>query len=154
MKKRIATFLLACMMLCSMSIFAMATDVSAVEAPEVTDDSVARASDYLTSYFATISSSGGNVKVEFVVTGTAQMDQVGAIEVAIYNNTTGILATKFYSRNNPTMLGSNRMYYSSSVTYENANVGDEYYAVVQCYAEKDGGSDTKPYTTGFVTCKN
>lgn len=77
------------------------------------------------------------------------MDEIGASTIYIYESTDGKSFTKvatYKSENFPAMIGSGTTYYKTPVTYL-GKPGYYYYASVYCYAAKDGGSDTKNYTT-------
>jgi len=83
------------------------------------------------------------------VSGVGSMDEIGASLIYIYESRDGKSFSKvetYSSEDYPEMLGSGTTYYKTPVTYL-GEPGYYYYASVYCYAAKDGGSDTKNYTT-------
>lgn len=83
------------------------------------------------------------------VSGVGAMDEIGATRIYIYESTDNKNFTKvatYKSEDFPEMIGSGTTYYKTPVTYL-GEPGYYYYASVYCYAAKDGGSDTKNYTT-------
>ncbi len=111
----------------------------------------ARSSAYLNSYRAfIIPQSGGEIPVTVDVSGRESMDEIGASKIYIYESTDGTNFTRvatYRSGSYPEMLKSDTTtYYDSPVVYS-GEVGYYYYADVYCYAAKDGGSDTRLYST-------
>ena len=108
---------------------------------------------YIAGYYATTESySKGTVTVTFATTGTDIMDSVGATSIVVYKWNSIQPVGSLYSSSTPSMLAHNRISYASSYTF-NVTAGEKYYAVVKCYAAKDGGSSTQKYTTGYCTAK-
>ena len=108
---------------------------------------------YIAGYYATMgSTSKGTVTVAFNTTGTDLMDTIGATSIVVYkwNSTTPV--GYLYSSSTPSMLGHNRVMYGNSYTFA-VTGGEEYYALVTCYAAKDGGSSTRTYRTSYCTAK-
>ena len=108
---------------------------------------------YIAAYYAAISSqSKGTITVDFSTTGTSPMDTIGATSIVVYKwNSTQPVAS-LSSSYTASMLGHYRTTYGNSYTFT-VTPGEEYYAVVSCYAAKDGGSSTRKYTTGYATAK-
>lgn len=111
----------------------------------------ARSSAYLDGYRAfIIPQSGAKIPVTVDVSGVGYMDEVGASKIYIYESTDGKNFTRvatYKSDDYPEMLESNTTtYYDSPVVYS-GKAGYYYYADVYCYAAKDGGSDTRLYST-------
>ena len=108
---------------------------------------------YIAGYYASIGSySKGTVTVDFATTGTDIMDTVGATSIVVYKwNSTQPVAT-LYSSTTPSMLTHNHISHANSYTF-NVTGGEDYYAVVKCYAAKDGGSSTREYITSYCTAK-
>lgn len=102
---------------------------------------------YIKSFAASITASNGAVTVNFITKGTGVMTSIGASTIKIYAVGGSTPVKTFYSSSTPSMLGSNRISYSSSVTYY-GNSGTSYYAVVTHYAANSSGSGTQTYTTG------
>ena len=104
---------------------------------------------YISSMIAGLSKSGDTLYVTFTTKGTAPMTSIGASCIKIYTSG-GSLVKTFWSAYNPSMLGSNRTVYTSSVSYDGTD-GTTYYAVVTGYASNSNGSGTETYTTGTLT---
>lgn len=84
------------------------------------------------------------------VSGRGTMDEIGATKIYIFESSDGVNFTRvktYRSTDYPEMLEADTTtYYDSPVIYP-GKVGYYYYADVYCYAAKDGGSDTKLYST-------
>lgn len=110
-----------------------------------------RASDYLSSYNTyPYNASWGKIRIYFDVTGTNYMDEIGALNIKIYESTdneTWTLVKTFKHSTTPSMLGANEMYYSSYVEYA-GTIGRYYKAYVCLWAGKDGNGDTRYMWTG------
>ena len=112
----------------------------------------AEGSQYITNYVTGITAgSNGKINVNFQITGVGAMDQIGAIEIYIYEN--GTTVKTFYSSSTSGMMGSNTVIHSSSVTY-NGTVGKSYSAYVVYQAGKNGDWDNTGVLTSSVTAKN
>ena len=108
---------------------------------------------YIAGYYATLESySTGTVTVAFSTTGTSLMDTVGATSIVIYKWNSIHPVGSLYSSYTASMLGHYRISYGNSYTFS-VTPGEKYYAVVSCYATKDGGSSTRKYTTSYCTAK-
>ena len=109
-----------------------------------------RASAYLTSYGAYVYLPGdGEVRVYFNVTSTDDMDELGALSIAIYESTDGVNWTwkdTFMHDQTPGMLSYNDDYHSGYVSY-NGIVGRYYRAYVCIWGGKDGDGDTRYFWT-------
>ena len=108
---------------------------------------------YIAAYYASMESySKGTVTVSFSTTGTNIMDSVGATSIVVYKwNSTQPVAS-LSSSYTVSMLGHYRTAYGNSYTFT-VTPGEEYYALVYCYAAKDGGSSTRICHTGYATAK-
>lgn len=109
-----------------------------------------RASDYLSMYTAYIYPAGwGKVQVWFSVTGTGDMDEIGALEIRLYeskdNETWTWLKTYDYT-DYPGMLGYNNYYHDGHIEY-NGTIGRYYKAYVCIWGGKDGDGDTRYFWT-------
>ena len=98
--------------------------------------------------------SGGEIAIWIDVTGTnPRMDKIGSDAIYLYESTDGTRYTRvavFEPEDYPIMLTTNKIsYYKTVATYQGIP-GRYYYALVYCYAEKDGVSDSKPYETATV----
>ncbi len=134
---RAITFLLIAVMLCPMGAFAAES----------------RASYYLNSYSAYVYPSGwGNVQVWFDVTGTNYMDEIGALEIKLYeskdNETWSWVKTYTYN-NYSGMLGYNNYTHSGHIEYD-GTTGRYYKAYVCVWAGKDGDGDSRYFWTSSV----
>ena len=106
-------------------------------------------SEYISDCYAQIATySGGRVTVSFSITATSTMDILGVQTIIIQEKAPGssrwtsvaTLSSDDYSN----MLGYNRSFYDSNVSYYGGRSGYSYRAKVYFYAEK-GGYDTKEF---------
>lgn len=111
----------------------------------------ARASYYIDSIYASATKdSAGRVTVYFDITGTGKMTEIGATKVEIKNtHNTTVKTFNYTDTGNEHMMGSNRTFYASSVTYQGLS-GSAYYAVVYFKSGNSSGSDTRTYTTALT----
>lgn len=107
------------------------------------------ASDYLQYYNAYITKTGNTIKINFDVQGTWIMDKVGVTEIYLYerdNSYSSWTLVQTYlstdSSYSSTMMGTNTNYHYDYVSYSGSS-SKQYFANVTCYAEKDGGSDSR-----------
>ena len=109
-----------------------------------------RASAYLSSYGAYVYLPGnGQVQVYFDVTGTDDMDELGALSIKIYESTDGVNWTwkkTFTHDSTAGMLSYNDDFHTGHVTY-NGVVGRYYKAYVCIWGGKDGQGDTRYFWT-------
>lgn len=83
---------------------------------------------------------GGKIEIDFSVTATGLMPDVGAMYVDIYNASGKCVKTYWYT--DPGygyMIGHNRVSQTASVTYQGVS-GQRYYASVSFYAGNLNGS--------------
>lgn len=111
----------------------------------------ARASDYIFARHASaVKDSTGKVTVSFDITAMDRMTEIGATKVEIKNtHNTTVKTFNYTDKGNEHMMGSNRTFYASSVTYQGLS-GSAYYAVVYFKAGNSSGSDTRTYTTALT----
>lgn len=109
-----------------------------------------RASAYLDNYAAYVYLPGnGQVQVYFDVTGTDDMDELGALTIEIYESTDGTNWTwkKTFKHNTTSgMLSYNDDFHTGHVTY-NGVVGRYYKAYVCIWGGKNGQGDTRYFWT-------
>lgn len=109
-----------------------------------------RASDYLTAYSAYVYPAGwGKVQVWFDVEGTNDMDEIGALEIQLYeskDNENWTWVKTFEHQDYTGMLGYNDFIYTGYVEY-NGTIGRYYKAYVCIWAGKNGGGDTRYFWT-------
>lgn len=109
-----------------------------------------RASDYLAMYTAYIYPAGwGKVQVWFSVDGTGYMDEIGALEIKLYesrDNETWTWVKTFDFQDYSDMLEYNDYTYTSHVEY-NGTIGRYYKAYVCVWAGKNGDGDTRYFWT-------
>lgn len=109
-----------------------------------------RASHYLSSYSAYIYPAGwGNVQVWFSVDGTGYMDEIGALEIQLYESKDNVNWTwvkTFDFQDYSDMLEYNDYTYTSHVEY-NGTIGRYYKAYVCVWAGKNGDGDTRYFWT-------
>ena len=131
---RIISIVLIVAILCPINVFAMET----------------RASHYLSSYSAYIYPAGwGNVQVWFNVDGTGYMDEIGALEIKLYesrDNETWTWVKTFQFSDYSDMLAYNDFTHMSHVEY-NGTIGRYYKAYMCVWAGKDGDGDTRYFWT-------
>ena len=112
-----------------------------------------RASDYLEAYSAYIYPAGwGKVQVWFSVDGTGYMDEIGALNIKLYESTdneTWTWVDTFHYTDYPAMLGYDDFSYYGHVEY-NGTIGRYYKAYVCVWAGKDGDGDTRYFWTPAV----
>lgn len=112
-----------------------------------------RASDYLTAYSAYIYPAGwGKVQVWFDVDGTNYMDEIGALEIQLYeskDNETWTWVKTYQFSEYSDMLAYNNFTHMSHVEY-NGTIGRYYKAYVCVWAGKNGDGDTRYFWTPAV----
>ena len=109
-----------------------------------------RASAYLRSYSAYVYPAGsGRIEVYFSVNGTGYMDEIGALQVSIYeskDNSTWTWVKSYSNENYSSMLEYDDYYHGSYVSYQ--GIGGRYYKAYVCvWAGKDGAGDTRYFWT-------
>lgn len=109
-----------------------------------------RASDYLSAYSAYIyPASWGKVQVWFEVHGTNDMDEIGALEIQLFeskDNETWTWVKTFDYTDYSDMLIYNDYSHVGHVQY-NGTIGRYYKAYVCVWAGKDGAGDTRYFWT-------
>ena len=109
-----------------------------------------RSSLYLHSYTAYLYPSGwGKVQVWFHVDGTNDMDEIGALEIRLYeskDNETFTWVETFTYPDDEGLLGFDNHYYDGHVEYQ-GTIGRYYKAYVCVWAGKDGDGDTRYFWT-------
>ena len=112
-----------------------------------------RASYYLDAYSAYIYPAGwGKVQVWFSVDGTGYMDEIGALEIYLYeskDNENWTWVKTFEHQDYTDMLEYNDYTYTSHVEYS-GTIGRYYKAYVCVWAGKDGDGDTRYFWTPAV----
>lgn len=110
----------------------------------------ARASDYLTSYSAYLYPAGwGKIQVWFSVDGTGDMDEIGALEIKIFeskDNENWTWVDTYHYLDYSDMLGYNDYYHTGHIEYS-GTIGRYYKAYVCVWAGKDGNGDTRYFWT-------
>lgn len=106
-----------------------------------------RASYYLDNYGASLyqGDASGSVIVEFTVSANEKADRVGVSRLSVYKgdgtyvtSITGSVANGLLKENVKTHLGGYTYY---------GEPNEVYYMVLTMYAERNGGSDSRRYTT-------
>lgn len=109
-----------------------------------------RASYYLDSYNAYVYHAGsGEIQVWYKVIGVDYMDEIGALNIQIYESTNNMSWTlvKAYSHDStPSMLAYNDFFHDGHVDY-NGVVGRYYMAYVCIWAGENGDGDTRYFWT-------
>lgn len=140
--KKFLTFIMAVCIVGGMTTAYAATDASA----------------YLSGYRAICTAkSGCMIAVTVEVDGAGVMDDIGAAQIHVYrsadNKHFDYLRT-FDSEDFPAMMDHNTdWYYTTPITFLGL-AGYYYYANVEVYAGKDGGSSTRTYMTNIVQARN
>lgn len=110
-------------------------------------------SEYLNSYSAdVIPEPGGKLVISACVNGVDYMDEIGVRTIFLYESRDGVSFTRvalYEDSDYPEMMGSGILFYEDLFTYQ-GKVGYYYYASTYVYAGKDGGGDTRNYTTSTV----
>lgn len=110
----------------------------------------ARSSLYLDSYSAYVYPAGwGKVQVWFNVTGTNYMDEIGALEIQLYeskDNETWTWVKTFQFTDYPDMLEYNDFSHNGHIEY-NGTIGRYYKAYVCVWAGKNGDGDSRCFWT-------
>lgn len=122
-------------------VFILPTNIGALET---------RASDYLEAYSAYIYPAGwGKVQVWFSVDGTDYMDEIGALQIQLYeskDNETWTWVKTFDYTDYSDMLVYDDFYNTGHIEY-NGVIGRYYKAYVCVWAGKDGDGDTRYFWT-------
>ncbi len=109
-----------------------------------------RSSLYLDSYSAYVYPAGwGKVQVWFDVTGTNDMDEIGALEIQLYeskDNTNWTWVKTFGYTGNPGMLGYDDFTHTGHIEYS-GTIGRYYKAYVCVWAGKNGAGDSRYFWT-------
>lgn len=109
------------------------------------------ASLYLNSYGAALyqGTRSGRIRIDYTVVATQISDLVGVSQITIFTTDNEYAATIKGSVVNG-LLREDAQTQMGSYTYY-GKPGVTYYAVLTIYAEKDGGSDFRMYTTNNIT---
>lgn len=115
-----------------------------------------RSSLYLSGYRAWLTPvSGGKINVNVDVQAVDYMDDVGALEIAIWESADGGITWEgvrgYSSALNPEMLTHDDYWYYDTAIIHEGTAGYKYYAVVTVYAGDETGSDSREYQTTTVT---
>lgn len=109
-----------------------------------------RASDYLFGYSAYVYRAGwGKIQVWFTVDGIDDMDEIGSLQIQLYESTDNEnwtwIKTYGYS-DNPGMLIYNDYTHTGHIEYK-GTIGRYYKAYVCVWAGKNGAGDTRYFWT-------
>ena len=139
-------FLRRCMLFLLVACFTIPFQSMAANMDEITP----HASHYLSSYSAyCYGAGGGKVQVWYDVTGTRDMDDIGALSIELYESRDGSNWTwveSFTNRQIPGMLGHNVGFYASHIDYQGIS-GRFYKAKVCVWAGRNGGGDRRYFWT-------
>ena len=112
-----------------------------------------RASDYLEAYSAYVYPAGwGKVQVWFSVDGTGYMDEIGALEIQLFeskDNETWTWVKTFEHQDYSDMLVYNDFSHMGHVEYS-GTIGRYYKAYVCIWAGKNGAGDSRTFWTPAV----
>lgn len=111
------------------------------------------ASDYFSYTNAFLSKvSGTTFKINFHVTGTGTMDEIGVSYIQLQvssNNSSWSPVKSFYKSSTANMIDYNSSIHADDITYT-GTTGMYYRAYVEFYAMDDTGSGYKSYTTSSI----
>ena len=109
-----------------------------------------RASDYLSSYSGYVYPAGwGKIQVWFEVAGTNYMDEIGSLEIRLYESTDNenwSWVKTFDYTDNSGMLAYDDFSHSGHVEYS-GTIGRYYKAYICIWAGKNGAGDTRYFWT-------
>ncbi len=112
-----------------------------------------RSSIYLDSYSAYVYPAGwGKIQVWFDVTGLDDLDEIGALEIQVFeskDNSTWTWVKTFEHQDYTDMLGYNDFSHSGHIQY-NGTIGRYYKAYVCIWGGRDGDGDTRYFWTNSV----
>ena len=106
------------------------------------------ASGQINDYLVSVSSDNGQIYVDFSVTGTGSMKEIGCESIYIYESSSGRLVESL-NENNAGMSTKNARRYAN-VGSADCEVGVRYRVVVTIFAEDSASRDTRSKTT-YVT---
>lgn len=131
---KLIAILLLVVMLCPVEVFAVES----------------RASYYLSTYSAYVyNAAWGKVQVWFDVQGTRDMDEIGALEIFLYeskDNENWTWVKTFDYTDHSGMLGYNDFAHTGHIEYS-GTIGRYYKAYVCVWAGKDGDGDSRYFWT-------
>ena len=111
------------------------------------------ASDYLNyANGYTVSVGSGKVNIQFYISGTSTMSDIGALSIQLYestNNSTWTRVKTFNSSVYSNMMGHNVSSYNSYVQYQGV-AGRYYKAYVCAWASKNGDGGSRYFWTASV----
>ncbi len=109
-----------------------------------------QSSAYISSYNGAIIPKGnGRFNIEFDVTGTGTMSQLGATYIRIYKNGTQVDSFWNTSSGRSGMMAYNTFIMSDAESYQGVS-GSTYFAKITFFAKNSSGSDAKVFTTSSV----
>lgn len=111
----------------------------------------ARASAYISSKAGFIIPKGnGNMIIEFSLTATGMMDELGASDIDIYKaDGTFVENIQYTDPGYSNMMTTNNYSYLSSISWS-GEPGESYYAIIIFYAKNSKGYDYRGLTTPTV----
>ena len=131
---RVIAILLLVMMLCPVQVFAVQS----------------RASYYLSTYSGYVYPAGwGKIQVWFDVTGTGYMDEIGSLQIWLYeskDNENWNWVKSFEYQDNAGMLGYNNFSHTGHVEYS-GTIGRYYKAYICVWAGENGEGDARYFWT-------
>ena len=133
-------------------IFSLTVPAGAAIAPGA--DAEIQASNYFVSEKAAITAVGnGKIAIEIDVRGTAEMKELGASDVYVYEVQPDGRYTQVahYTRNShPVLIKTNVLRANIQRTYQ-GTAGKKYYVEARCYAKNASGSGTRWVSSSIVT---
>lgn len=106
-----------------------------------------RASNQIDDYTTSAEASGsGKIKINFSVSGTRKMSEIGGKDIAVYEKwgSSWMLAGSF-RKSDPGMSTTNSSYFDNTVYFNGAS-GTEYKIVVTVFATDSSGTDSRTQT--------
>ena len=133
-------------------IFSLTVPAGAAIAPGT--DAEMRASSYFQSEKVGIAAAGGGkIVIEIDVRGTAEMKELGASDVYVYEVQSDGRYTQMahYTRDSfPALIKANVLRANIQLTYQ-GTAGKKYYVEAKCYAKNASGSQTRWVSSSIIS---
>lgn len=109
----------------------------------------ARSSDYLMSHYTYLyaGNDSGELKVDFSVQATTNTTLIGVYKIAFYEQNGDYFATVWGTVINGLLSNDGGRYHAGTYTFDRAEPGVSYYAVVTFMAKDSKGGDTYEFET-------
>ena len=121
--------------------------VFATDSIDASSTENSRASNYISSTYASTTNTNGRVKVYIQIVGTGTMNSIGAAQIKI-KDSTGTVQKTFNYKTTPGMMSYGSAAHMGSVYYD-GSPNTRYYAVVTFQASNNSGTDNSTFITGY-----